>query len=95
MSEFVGFDKPANKGAISNDAMQVVLQAEAKHNHTRDQLGAIIAHPECDLKLNDKTIEAGSDIHQGVFIGIRIALSIMGEFPLKIAELESDDDDDD
>lgn len=94
MSKFVGFDKIVHTGSISQDAMQVVLQAEAKHNQTRDQIETVLSQSECDIHLGDIVLTAGSERHKGFLAGLAVSLNIIGKFPLAINECDEEGDDD-
>ena len=75
---------------ISTEAMAIIQRAEESHNHKRGQIQQIIDAGKngATIKLSEDgpTFEPGTDEYDGFIAGMRVAHSLMGEFPLKFKD---------
>lgn len=80
--------RAADKAEIQEEAMRVVLRAEQHHQHIRDQLQQIVTHADrgasIELGEGGPKVAAGTDLHKGFVLGMRMAHHLVGDFPLKV-----------
>lgn len=82
-------------GAISDEAYNIILQAEAWFNSRKDHLSGVLLHAQeegTQLQVGETTID-NEDIRLGFALGIQVALTVFGNWPISINESETDQDD--
>lgn len=93
---FAEMAEKVESGAVSDDAAKVLILAQEHFNHRRDQLQTVLTHKDKGIRFGEDEdaleIEPGTDLHKGFVTGITIALHFMGEFPVKIAERDNEEE---
>lgn len=95
MSKPIDVDtKRCRFGTMSDEAANVIMQAEAWFNSRKDHLTEVIGHakkPDTKLQVGDQTID-DDRVRLGLAIGLEIALQVFGEWPISIVQNETDED---
>ena len=78
--------EPLPTAGISDEALTVLLRAEAHFYNRRQQLETILKHKDARVTVGDITLEPGTAEMKGFRAGIRTALSLIGGWPLKLAK---------
>lgn len=93
---FAEMAEKVESGSVSDDAAKVLILAQEHFNHRRDQLQTVLTHKDTVIRFGDDEdapqFEPGTDLHKGFITGIEIALWYMGEFPVRITERDSEEE---
>jgi hypothetical protein len=89
-----------NLGRVEVDSpelAEVLRKLIAWHESQVRGLSLVLEHKDASIDLGDHSIEAGTELHRGVRIGVQLALAYLGKLPVyfNVADDNSDDDTDD
>ena len=83
---------------IDNPELTGVLRKLIAWHESRVRgLSLVLEHKDASIDLGENSIEAGTELHRGVRIGVQLALAYLGKLPVyfNVADDDSDDDADD
>lgn len=69
---------------MDKETLDVIERVIEWHGAQVGQLKMIIEKNDADIKIDDMTIEAGTPLHRGIVIGVKIALMQIGELPFTL-----------
>lgn len=73
---------------MNEDTVEIIEQLISWHANQVGQLQLIIDQSDADINIDDMTIEAGTPLHKGIVVGVRIALMQLGTLPISLSEKE-------
>ena len=71
---------------MNEETLEIIEQLIEWHQGQVDQLQMVIDKADADIKMEDLTIKSGTPLHNGIVIGIRIALMQLGELPISLSK---------
>lgn len=71
---------------MNEETLEVIEQLIEWHQGQVDQLQMVIDKSDACIKIDDMTIEAGTPLHRGIIIGVKIALMQLGKLPISLNE---------
>lgn len=71
---------------MNEETLEIIEKLLEWHQIQVDQLQMVIDKSDADIKIDDMTIEAGSPLHRGIIIGVKIALMQLGKLPISLNE---------
>lgn len=85
-----GMERPATVARGNDDVARLIIAVQEAHAAKCDQLRLITSNPDKGLQFGDDedsvNIEAGTKLHKGVIIGVRLALQHLEQFPIEVKE---------
>lgn len=71
---------------MDDETLEIIEHIIEWHGNQVGQLELIVEKSDADIKMEDMTIEAGTQLHRGIIIGVKIALMQLGELPFTLHE---------
>lgn len=92
-----GMERPATVARGNDDVARLIMAVQEAHAAKCDQLRLIVDNPDKGLQFGVEdeepvSVEAGTKLHKGVIIGVRLALQCLEQFPIEVREHAPDDD---
>ena len=69
---------------MDEETLEIIEHIIEWHSNQVGQLEMIVEKNDADIKIDDMTIKAGTPLHNGIIIGVKIALMQLGELPFEI-----------
>lgn len=86
--------QPTETVDVSDATVRVLLRAEQHHQYIRDQLQQICTAGDMghDIVMGDggPKLKHETELYKGLVLGVRLALHIIGDFPLKFEEVQGE-----
>lgn len=56
------------------------------HGDSVDSLNLVLQKRDANIKIDEMEVEAGTPLHTGILVGVKIALMQLGELPFTLTE---------